>query len=361
MADTMQVLEKKLPRPKSVAEAITMDSALDYTPLNAVLYNKVTQDTEIVEVEFEGMILRESILNQIRQYKQRSEGFPKIISYDGYPVRAVSSLFKKIPLEDIWREATGILGEPIVEQATSQAIVTQFSPVFSNYDRSGNPTQEHHELKPTILFSYNFAERSFQLGFVIGVFQCANQLFFFCSSMKTRIVHNVYQMANFNLKRSIKSFADNFQTVESMIEKSQTTAIANYDVPVMYWKSMAGTQRYLKKVFEEPTPKTQWQAMMNVTKVSTHDTSNFNVGFDISTRCGQYLCKTGSLFPDDYVLSLGYYMRAMRRSEDDFWRNIKLNPLKGKVRELVRFPQHTQLPVPNNNNNNKPPIVIEVT
>lgn len=339
----------RLPKVTNVQEAIDMDSSLVYQPLPRPLFEDIKAD-KVEEAEFEGMVLDKHIIAEIKNYSLSTSGTPQIITYKEQVIKAVSALFRPIPLRDIWDNTVGVLGEPISQKPISQGIVCQFPSVHTRYGRGKQETEKEYELKPTVLFSYNFAERSFQLGFCVGIMTCANQLFFFCSEFKTKIVHNVYHMKNFKIGESIHQFKDSWKTVENLIEASKTRPVEDYKVPVMYWKSSNGTATHIKNMFEkhferneagtvvkENYPKTLWDVAMNTTFVSTHQIDNFNVGFETSYRTGNFMCKNHNFRPHDFVLSLGYYMRSMDNSNDETWNDVRpyLKPLKGHVTDII--------------------------
>ena len=187
---------------------------------------------------------------------------------------------------------------------------------------------------------------------------CTNQLFFFCGEFKTKIVHNVFHMnkQDFQIERSIRQFRNSWETVENLIETSKDKPIEDYDLPVMYWKSSGGTQGHVQKMFEQHfkrnesndvieynPPKSLWDVCMNITQVSTHQIDSFNVGFDTSVRGGNFLCKNAQIKPHEYVLGLGYYMRAFQNT--GAWEGVNLKPLQEKVIAIVKpreeAPPHT--------------------
>lgn len=363
---------------KTVQEAIDMDKSLQYVSLTPPVFERILEDKD-ESLDYEGLDLTKSILGQVREYKRRPEGVPQLITYKGKVIRAVSALFRPIPLEKVWNNTLSVLGNPISERAISQGIVTEFEPVHTHYDRSGQRKEAEYELKPTVVFAYNFAERSFQLGFCVGVMTCTNQLFFFCAEFRTRIVHNVFHMRkqDFKLEESIKQFKDNWTTVEKLIEGSKEKPVEEYDVPVMYWKASNGTQSHIKKMYEthlqktpegEPLvvngksvykePQSLWDITMNTTNVSTR-MDNFNVGFETSSRSGNFLCANHNLKPHDYVLGLGYYLKALHFSSND-WEGLKLGALRDHVREIVKR-KYIDEPVDSEDDNDNGVVMGNIT
>jgi len=361
MSRTLQNLETKLPRPKTVAEAIEMDSRLSYIPIPVEVQEQIASDPDITNATFEYDLekyqLQEEIIQQIRRYKIRDHQNAQLIVYNdeatiNYPVKAVSALFHPIPLTDVWKAAVDRLGEPIEERATNQAIIVQFAPVSTHYKKDGTITPEDYDIRPTIAFSYNFAERSFQLGFVVGVFFCTNQIFTFFGD--SRIVHNIHKINahEFTIEGAMDKLMENVTRLEELIEKAQTTPLPEYAIPVLYWRGARGQVRVLELIYEAHAKKcvekegvgnlTLWDGIMNITYVSTHETPNYNSAVDMSTIAGQTMIEIGKLLPDDYVRGLGWYMQHKRRTEDQYWKQelpifqrISLIPLMNYVRQLL--------------------------
>lgn len=354
----------KLPKPKSIQDAIDMDSKLSYDAIPVELYRDIVAD-RIETVTFMGMHLDKRIIQQIKGYRMQTHGTrtPQIISYEGEPIKAVSSLFKEIPLGKIWNATERVLGQPKSEKMVSSGIVAQFEPVGTHYSRSGQRQEAEYDVTPTVVFGYNFAERSFGLGYCVGIMTCQNQLFFFCAEYRTKIVHNIFHMEKQGFSKNqeqkvaetIERFKDNWQTVEKVIEDSKTKPVQPYDVPVLYWKAGGGYATYLRDMYDQhrvkdeeghlklddngkvifKQPQSYWDICMNVTAVSSHQVGSFNQAFDMSSRSANFLCKKHHLNGYDYVLSLGSYMRAKAISSDDFWEEVNLEDLKTHVRGLI--------------------------
>ncbi len=347
----MQTVTTKIPKCKTVAQAIDLDNALEYVTIPKEFHKKIVVESKVndnLTYDWEGYHLDESITAQIARYTPRIDGSPKLVIYDNRPVKAVSSLFQRIPLQSVWEAATKQLGEPISEQATNQAIIAQFDPIRTKYTRSGEITAQDYEIRATIAFSYNFAERSFMLGFVAEAFFCTNQMFVFDPSISVKVVHNVYHMKGFDLKDSINSLVgDRLKTLESKIEEAQSTALQKFDVLPYYWKSSGSKGSYLAKVWDQHQknfPQTIWDAAMNLTWVSTHQTQNYGSAVDMSSKAGKFLVQGMKLHPDDYVRALGWYMQKQRETarvkewSDRNWLDeigSLMKPLKTKVGEVI--------------------------
>lgn len=339
MSKTLQVLEKQIPKPTSVAEAIELDSRLEYLQLPAELHNQVLKDTKMktakVQIEDYSLTLDKEILEQLRRYKYRDGATPYIIVYthqkETVVVKAVSALFYPIPLTEVWDAVKAKFGDPIEEKATRQAIIAQFAPVTTKYKRDGQIAAEDYEVKPTIAFSYNFAERSFELGFVVGVFSCTNQIFTFFGG-DTRFVHNVHKIEakGFTVESAINNLMEQLKTLEEVIEKAQETPLPLSAAPVLYWKGSRGQTSVLEKVYDEHAKLavkkagadqlTLWDGIMNLTYVSTHQIENYNSAVDMSMRAGSLLLQIGQLLPEDYVKALGFYLEHQRRTKDHYWK-----------------------------------------
>lgn len=331
----------RVPKVTTIAEAIRLDEELVYEVVPPHTHTRILADETIGSVKLETNWIPEPIVQQLREYKPRSEGCPKVIFYRNEPVRAVSGLFKRIPLQDVWEETTKRLGEPIEEKPTNQAIIAQFEKQVTKYKRNGEIGKEDYEISPTVAFSFNFAERSFWLGYIIGVFYCTNQIFLFGAAGSGRVIHNLYHMKDFSLEKSLDTLLNGFRTVETMIADSQKEPLPDHAYPALYWKGMHGTVSYLDKVFEQPKPETLWQGIMNLTYVSTHEVENFNVAFDKSRAAGMLLAGKGKLFTDDFVRALGFYLHLKRITpERAFLEQLNLEPMKKYVRLLCK-PQAT--------------------
>lgn len=343
----MQTVATKIPKCKSVAEAINLDNSLEYVTIPKDFHKRIVEESKVnndLTYNWEGYHLDESITAQIARYTPRIEGSPKLVIYNNRPVKAVSSLFQRIPLQDVWEAAVKKLGEPISEQATNQAIIAQFAAISTNYKRSGEYTPEDYEIRATIAFSYNFAERSFMLGFVAEAFFCTNQMFVFDPTISVKVVHNVYQMKDFNLTSSVDSLVtDRLKTLEAKIGEAQTTPIHSHDILPYYWKSSGSKGSYLAKVWDQHQknqPQTIWDAAMNLTWVSTHQTQNYGSAVDMSAKTGQFLVKGMKLHDDDYVRALGWYMQKQRETarvkewSDRNWLD-EINPLMKNLKVQV--------------------------
>jgi hypothetical protein len=359
MSRTLTTLEKKLPRPTTVAEAIQMDSRLEYINIPKEVQEEIVEKIDEVGLKSIGFeyndktyTLDETILKQVSRYTVRANEHAQIIVYndeDGTHevIRAVSALFRPIPLKEVWAKAVERLGEPIKEIATSQAIIAQFNPVLTKYSQSGEVLDTDYEVFPTIAFSYNFAEKSFQLGFTVGVPFCANQIFTFFGDSK--IVHNVHKInaKDFTIESALDTLMANLKTLEEIIEKAQKTALPLYEAPVIYWKGCRTQTKPLELVYEQHFGMvskkgqgnlTYWDAIMNLTWVSTHDIENVNSSVEMSTVAGKALIEMGELQPDDYVKATGFYMEHKRRTTGQTWKDqpsifqrINLVPLMSRA------------------------------
>ena len=339
MSRTLTTLEKKLPRPTTVAEAIEMDSRLEYIPIPKGVQQSIQSENETVETSFEHnentYVLDEAVIKQVSRYTIRENENAQLIVYndpeDGTHevIRAVSALFRPIPLAEVWLKAVERLGEPIKEIQTSQAIIAQFEPVLTKYSQEGEVLDTDYEVFPTIAFSYNFAEKSFQLGFTVGVPFCANQIFTFFGDSK--IVHNVHKInaKDFTIEAALDTLMKNLTRLEELIEKAQTTALKLYEAPALYWKGVRSQTKPLELVYGEHYKMialkgegnlTLWDAIMNLTWVSTHDIENVNSSVEMSTVAGKTLIELGEVLPDEYVRALGWYMEHTRRTTGQTWK-----------------------------------------
>jgi len=340
MSRTLTTLEKKLPRPTTVAEAIEMDSRLEYIPIPKGVQELIHSEDETVETSFEHdektYVLDEAVIKQVSRYTIRENENAQLIVYndpdDGTHevIRAVSALFRPIPLAEVWKKAVERLGEPIKEIQTSQAIIAQFEPVLTKYSKEGEVLDTDYEVFPTIAFSYNFAEKSFQLGFTVGVPFCANQIFTFFGDSK--IVHNVHKInaKDFTIEAALDTLMKNLTRLEELIEKAQTTALRLYEAPALYWKGVRSQTKPLELVYGQHYEMiakkgegnlTLWDAIMNLTWVSTHDIENVNSSVEMSTVAGKTLIELGEVLPDEYVKSLGWYMEHKRRTTGQTWKD----------------------------------------
>lgn len=339
----------KIPKPKNVKEAIELDSQLDYLNVPYDIHKEIHNDKnkEIQKLDLHGLYQSQEIIDQIRGYTPRIDETAKIIYYKDQPLRAVSGLFRRIPLAEVWEIATAKMGEPVEEFPTTQAIVCQFAAVSTKYQRDGSIAPEDYDLKPTIAFSYNFAERSFALGFVVGVFFCSNQMFLFFEG-GVKVVHSKHHLKKFNLKDSIENLVGSVKTVEQKITEAQTTPVEDYQAPVLYWKGTSARPSYLKPVWEQHNkhvtsgnPATMWSAMNHITWVTSHRIPNKTTSFDMSSKAGNLLYSMGILYKDDYVRSLGFYMKAKREAAgfgdkaDNWLDTVKLDPLKDQVSKII--------------------------
>lgn len=374
MSRTLEVLEK---RPSSVKEAIELDSRLRYEKISAETHKAIIDDplmtraTIAVAVEERKpsdsysiqVTLEEDILEQLRGYKYREDNCPSIILYtepnweDFFPaytpIRAVSALFHPIPLSQVWEAVVKRFGEPVEEKATRQAIVALFKPVKTKYQEDGEIAPEDYEVCPCIAFSYNFAERSFEMGFVVGVFTCTNQIFAFFGG-ETRFIHNVYQVEakGFTIETAIDNLMNRLTILEDAIEKAQNTKLTAYGAPVLYWKGTRGMTGVLKKVYEQHDLLCQikggadklslWDGVMNLTQVSTHQVPNYNTTVELSMAAGTLLLKTGHLRPYDFVKALGYYLEKkekatfQQRQDSSVFKRINLLPLMDHTSLLLK-------------------------
>lgn len=354
MSRTLQVLEKK---PSSVEEAIELDKRLLYHKISAEIHKEIIDDPLLTKanivVHGVSVTLEENILEQLREYKYREDNSPSIILYTDpewialsyLPIRAVSALFHPIPLSQVWEAVVKKFGEPVEEKATRQAIVALFKPVKTKYKVNGDVAPEDYEVRPCIAFSYNFAERSFEMGFVVGVFNCMNQIFAFFGG-ETRFIHNVYQVEakGFTIETAIENLMNQLTTLEDAIEKAQNTPLTGFGAPVLYWKGTRAKTRVLTKVYEQhdllcqikggSDKLTLWDGVMNLTQVSTHQIPNYNTAVDLSMAAGSLLLKTGHLRPYDFVKALGYYLEKkektkfqQRTQETPIFQRINLLPL----------------------------------
>lgn len=357
MSNTLQVLEKKLSKPTTVAEAIEMDSRLEYISIPVDLQQEIISIKDMDIVIYEGLTMNADVLKQIRRYQVKDVSNVQLIIYndpDGSRIvlKAVSGVFHPIPLQEVWEKAVERLGEPIEEKATNQAIIAQFSPVKTKYLQNGLIADTDYEVKPTIAFSFNFAERSFQLGFVIGVFHCTNQIFSFFGD--SRIIHNRHkiQAADFTVESALNKLMDNLTRLEEIIEEAQKTPLPDYATPILYWKGSRGQTKVLEGVYAQHAKLvvkkgqenlTLWDAVMNLTWVSTHEVANYNSSVDMSMVAGQTLIKMGSLVPEDYIKGLGWYMEHKRRTTGQTWKDelsifqrVNLVPLMKHSRTVIQ-------------------------
>lgn len=372
MTTALTILKKTLPKPTTIAEAINMDSKLSYHSISDELFQYVikTDEKELLAKQ-ETVFLSDKhpdysfkvdvsadILSQIKRYSERPEGNPKLILYQDQSecivIKAVSALFAQIPLAEVWKTAIKHLGEPISEKPTNQAIVAQFTPVYTKYKQGGAMVEKEYQIHPTIAFSYNFAERAFQLGFVVGVVQCANQIFCFFGDSK--IVHNIYKIEKqgFQIDGAISNLITNVTRLEEIIAEAQNTPLPAFAVPALYWKGSRQQARVIEKVYAEharlivkkgTSELSLWDGIMNLTFVSTHETPNYNSSVDMSSVAGKLLIDLGKLEPDDYVRALGYYMfnkrktaaQATRENETPFFHRVKLASLMNHVADILEM------------------------
>lgn len=356
MSNTLQVLEKKLSRPTTIKEAIEMDSRLGYVTLPVDLQKEIVEDKEMETVIYNGLTMTSDVLKQIRRYQLKEISNAQLIVYtdednEKTVVKAVSGVFQPIPLKDVWIKAVERLGEPIVEKATNQAIIAQFEPVMTKYKQDGTIADTDYEVKPTLTFSYNFAERAFQLGFVVGVFHCLNQIFTFFGD--SRIIHNRHKIAHndFSIEKAIDNLMLNLTRLEEIIKTAQCTPLPDFATPILYWKGARGQTKVLEQVYEQHAKLvakkgkdelTLWDAIMNLTWVSTHQIGNYNSSVDMSMVAGKTLLDIGELLPEDYVKGLGWYMEHKRRTSGQTWKQeapifqrIDLVPLMNFTRAVI--------------------------
>lgn len=361
---TIQKLETRLPRPETIEQAIEMDSRLEYWPVDEWIHKQVKNHPEVASHTFMDMILDREILKQLRRYAVKTGESPQIIVYrddDGpVPVKAVSSLFYQIPLKKVWEKAVERLGAPVEEKATNQAIIAHFEPQTTHYAENGVEVPEEYEIRPTIAFSFNFAERAFQLGFVIGVMECANEIFTFFGD--SRVVHNKHKIQHhgFSIDGALDKLMENLTRLDEIIAKAKSTPLPMYATPALYWKGARGQQKTIEKVYVEHAKLvvknggadnlTLWDAVMNLTYVSTHQTPNINSAVQLSTRAGATLINMGSLQNDDYVRALGYFMHGKRttlgqtwQKEAPFFQRVPLVDLMFHVGEILADELHERI------------------
>lgn len=361
---TIQKLETRLPRPETIEQAIEMDSRLEYWPVNKQVHANIKNDPGMQSHVFMDMLLDREILKQLRRYSISTGESPQIIVYrddDGpVPIKAVSSLFYQIPLEKVWEKAVDRLGEPVEEKATNQAIIAHFEAQTTHYKENGMEVPEEYEIRPTVAFSFNFAERAFQLGFVIGVMTCENQIFTFFGDSK--VVHNRFKIEHrgFSIEGALDKLMNNLTKLDEIIAKAKETPLPLYATPAIYWKGAHGQQKTIEKVYEAHAKMvvkkggsqeiTLWDAVMNLTYVSTHQTPNINSAVQLSTRAGATLINMGSLVNDDYVRALGYFMHGKRttlgqtwQKEAPFFQRVPLDDLMYHVAEILTDELHERI------------------
>lgn len=321
-------------KPSSIEEAIKIDNALEYVSVPPHIYEAIVTDSK-EEVSLNGVPIVGKLRSQIAGYKPREEGCPKVIFYEDKPIRAVSALFRRIPLHELYNTAVEILGEPAQTYVTPQAIICRFNPLDDRVE--GLEDEGDFELSPVISMSLNFAERSLSLGFVVGVFFCANQLFWFGGQFKNRVVHNVHKMKDFNIKEYLEVFAANYEWAKDVLMASQRTTVTVSEMTVYYWKAGKGRIDHVVGMLKRDHPITLWNVIMNISAVSTHEISNFNTAFGVSTEAGGLL--ETKLADFEYVAALAWYME---KHDDLTMKGVyppyleqSMDVLKLRVRELI--------------------------
>lgn len=329
----------KTPKIKTVEEAIKLDNELEYMELDKEAYDSIhtrgtAEDMNWFTDDHERVIsIPEKVVDRILKLKVRDEGYPRLIVYDNKALQAVSAIFKRIPLEDVWKEATEVLGQPIKQIPISGAIICQFNMIFDTTDIGGEEAAGKHDYKlyPVIRFSYNFKHKSFAFGHMAEIMFCSNQMY--KVDISRRIVHNVYMMKEFTIKKTVKEFAEDYKALCGSMGKAMKVYITMEDELLYYWLAARGANANIARMLEHPAAGSVWEAIMNITNVASHTKGmSRNTAYEISKIGGDLLEYSPTLA--DYTGALSHYLK---HENDDFYKDrAVVQSLEVKVLEILQ-------------------------